>query len=99
MPKLKNKISVIIPLYNQSRYIGSAVDSILSQSYDNLEIIIVNDGSTDDSLSRLDRYGKKIAIINQEILACLRREMLAYWHLQASMFSFWMRTISYIRTN
>ena len=43
-------ISVIIPLYNKSKYIKRAVESILNQSFQNFEIIIVNDGSSDDSL-------------------------------------------------
>lgn len=43
------KISVIIPLYNHADYIREAVDSVLNQSFDNFELIIINDGSTDSS--------------------------------------------------
>ena len=43
------KVSVLIPLYNQERYIDACLDSICNQSYKNLEIVIVNDGSTDRS--------------------------------------------------
>ena len=53
----KSKVSVIVPVYNQKRYLDSCIRSICNQSYKNLEIIIINDGSTDDTLKR----AKKIA--------------------------------------
>ena len=58
-------ISVVIPLYNQKKYISQAIDSILSQSYDNIEIIVVNDGSTDNPKSILKKYHGKIKLIEQ----------------------------------
>ena len=62
---IADKISVIIPLYNQSEYICNAIDSVLNQSYPNVEIIVVNDGSTDNSILKLKRYEGKITLINQ----------------------------------
>ena len=50
------KVSVIIPVYNVSGYIEACIDSILSQTYRDMEIILVNDGSTDDSGKILHRY-------------------------------------------
>jgi glycosyltransferase involved in cell wall biosynthesis len=47
------KASIIIPCYNQGTYIDEAVDSVLNQSYEDFEIIIVNDGSTDEYTNRL----------------------------------------------
>lgn len=53
------KISVIIPVYNASQYINRCIDSILSQTYSDFEIVAVNDGSTDNSLDILKTYESK----------------------------------------
>ena len=49
-------VSVIVPVHNAGRYIGECVDTLLSQTFEDFELICVNDGSTDDSLSILERY-------------------------------------------
>lgn len=49
-------VSVIVPIYNVEKYVGACVDSILMQSYKNLEIILVNDGSTDNSREIIQKY-------------------------------------------
>ena len=62
-------ISVIVPVYNVDKYIGPCVDSILNQSYKNLEIILVDDGSTDNSGAVCDMYATRsenIIVIHQE---------------------------------
>ena len=46
---MDEKISVIVPVYNVEQYLERCVDSIINQTYKNLEIILVNDGSTDNS--------------------------------------------------
>lgn len=46
---MKKKVSMIIPVYNAERYLGRCTESLLSQTYDNIEIILINDGSTDGS--------------------------------------------------
>ncbi|MGP1412122.1 MAG: glycosyltransferase family 2 protein, partial [Peptoanaerobacter stomatis] len=53
---MNNKISIIIPVYNVEKYIERCLDSIITQSYTNLEIILVDDGSTDRSGEICDRY-------------------------------------------
>ena len=61
-------ISVIVPIYNVESYLGECVDSICSQTYRNLEIILVDDGSTDDCPEICDRYALKdsrIKVIHQ----------------------------------
>ena len=58
--------SIVIPLFNKEKYIGRTIDSILSQKFGNFEVIIVNDGSTDSSLSIVSQYtDKRIRIINK----------------------------------
>ena len=52
-------ISVIVPVYNVERYLAACLDSILSQSYRNLEVIVINDGSTDFSLQIAETYAEK----------------------------------------
>ena len=62
------KISVIIPVYNGEKYLKECLDSILSQTMSDIEVICINDGSTDDSLKILSEYQNKdrrIKIINQ----------------------------------
>ena len=53
------KISIIIPIYNVEKYLSECLESIINQSYKNLEIICVNDGSTDKSLMVIKEYEKK----------------------------------------
>ena len=58
--------SIIIPLYNKSAYIEKAVESILAQTFVNFELIIVNDGSTDDSQNKLCQFNdNRIRLIKQ----------------------------------
>jgi glycosyltransferase involved in cell wall biosynthesis len=58
-------VSVIIPTYNRAGIICQTIDNILEQTYKNIEIIIVDDGSTDDTQSRLRQYNDRIRVIIQ----------------------------------
>ena len=63
------KISVIVPVYNVEKYLSECLDSIVNQTLKNIEIICLNDGSTDNSLSILQKYAskdKRIKIIDKE---------------------------------
>ena len=62
-------ITIIIPLYNVASYMRECIDSVLAQTYQNLEIILVNDGSTDNSGEICDAYADKdsrIKVIHRE---------------------------------
>ena len=63
---MKPKVSIIIPVYNGGKYVSMAIDSALRQTYDNIEIIVVNDGSTDDTEKICKSYGDKIKYIKKE---------------------------------
>ena len=53
------KLSVVIPVYNIEDYIGKCLDSVLEQTYQNYEVIIVDDGSTDGTAGVCDEYAQK----------------------------------------
>ena len=59
-------ISVIIPMYNAERFVAEALDNVLSQGIDALEIICVDDGSTDQSATIVQSYGSKVRYYQQE---------------------------------
>jgi glycosyltransferase involved in cell wall biosynthesis len=61
-------VSVIIPNYNYARFVRQAIDSVMNQTHLNIEIIVVNNGSTDNSLEILEDFGDKIQLVNQENL-------------------------------
>lgn len=65
----KPKISVIVPVYNAEKYINRCIQSITAQVYNNWELILVNDGSTDDSLNIINNWCRtdpRIVVINEE---------------------------------
>jgi len=69
MLKTLPKVSIIIPVYNFERFIASTLESAFNQTYENLEIIVVNDGSSDNSaeiVADLQKSHKNLILINQE---------------------------------
>ena len=66
---VKFKISVLMPVYNSENYLTSSIESILSQSFKNFEFIIIDDGSTDNSLEIIEKYkhnDKRIVLIKNK---------------------------------
>lgn len=69
MSKTEALVSVVVPVYQVAEYVGECLDSILSQKYKNVEIIVVDDGSTDGSGKICDEYAEKhhnIRVIHQQ---------------------------------
>lgn len=63
------KVSIVVPVYNVERYVDKCIESMLAQTYTNLEIVLVNDGSTDGSGTICDRWAAKdnrIKVIHKE---------------------------------
>ncbi len=66
---MKKKVSVIVPIYNVEKYLEGAIESIVNQTFKDIEIILVNDGSTDNSQEIIKKYAKKdkrIIVINKD---------------------------------
>ncbi|MBQ7789924.1 MAG: glycosyltransferase family 2 protein [Bacilli bacterium] len=66
---MNDLVSIIVPVYNVYEYLDECLKSLINQTYKNIEIIVINDGSTDKSLSICEKYTKKdkrIKLINQK---------------------------------
>ena len=58
-------VSVIIPTFNRWPLVGAAIESVLVQSYGDFELIVVDDGSTDDTAGQLAQFGSRLLILKQ----------------------------------
>lgn len=56
---MNKKMSIIIPVYNVEKWLGECLESLINQTYSNIEIILINDGSTDNSFEICEQYAKK----------------------------------------
>jgi glycosyltransferase involved in cell wall biosynthesis len=59
-------VSIIIPVYNSEKFLKESLESVINQTYKNIEIICINDGSTDNSLKILEQFSSDIIIVSQE---------------------------------
>ena len=57
-------VSIILPVYNGAEVAGRAIESVLLQTYQNIELVIIDDGSTDESLSMCQKYANKYSFIH-----------------------------------
>lgn len=64
-PGVPGLVSVIIPTYNRAAIVGAAIESVLQQSYGDVEVIVVDDGSTDETRSIVERYGQRVRYLVQ----------------------------------
>ncbi len=63
---LQPLISVILPVFNTEKYLAAAIESVLNQTYANIELICINDGSTDSSLEILKSFGNRLIIVDHK---------------------------------
>src|ERR1051326_205992 len=59
------QVSVIIPTYNSAHYLADAVESVLSQTFQDIEVLIIDDGSTDETETVIQRYGSLVRCFRQ----------------------------------
>lgn len=88
MNKPSPKVSIIIPTYNCSSYLGQAIESVLSQTFIDYEIIVIDDGSTDETLPALNPYQSQIRYIFQPNLGVAAARNRGIAEAQGELISF-----------
>ena len=93
-------VSVIIPTYNRAHYLSAAIDSVLGQMVSDIEVIVVDDGSTDQTRAVLEQYGNRVRPLYQEhcgLIAAVRNHGLREAHGQYVAFldsdDLWLPTL------
>jgi len=84
-------VSILVPLYNQQRYFKTCIRSICNQTYRNLEIVVVNDGSTDNSGAVLDEWSRKdsrIKVVNKSNEGLVKARRDGYRHSTGEYIAF-----------
>lgn len=66
MSPSQDSVSIVIPVYNSKIFLKESLESVLNQTHKNIEIIVIDDGSTDNSLKILEDFSEKITVISQE---------------------------------
>lgn len=66
MPALRPRVSVVIPTYNSAATVKEAIESVLAQTYSNFEVVVIDDGSTDETPSVMRQFGARIRSFRQE---------------------------------
>jgi glycosyltransferase involved in cell wall biosynthesis len=81
-------VTVIVLCHNYGRYLGEAIESALAQTYPNLEVLVMDDGSTDDSLEVAQRYADRVRIISQPNMGMERTANRAVAEARGELFCF-----------
>src|SRR5215467_8654579 len=85
-------VSVVIVNHNYGRYLGECIDSVLAQTYSRIETIVVDDGSTDNSLEVLRSYSNRLTVLARTIKGPRRLAMPALREAPVSGLRFWTPT-------
>jgi GT2 family glycosyltransferase len=85
---MKPTVSVIIPTYNRWPMVGAAVDSVLAQSYREFEVIVVDDGSTDETATELEKLGSRVRYVYQERRGVSAARNLGVRHSRGRLIAF-----------
>jgi len=88
IPPTKGLISVIMPCFNGKKYLREAIESVRQQTYSHVELIVVDDGSTDGSQDILREYGEQITVIKQENQGPYPARNLGLQHAQGEFAAF-----------
>lgn len=91
----KGLISVVVPIYNLAEFLPKCLDSLLNQTFLNYEIILVDDGSMDESPSMCDKYAElyeKVSVVHKKTVDYLLPEMQEFLLLKESILFFLIRT-------
>jgi glycosyltransferase involved in cell wall biosynthesis len=90
---MQSKVSMVVPCYNKEKYIGTMLNSVIAQEWDNIELILVNDGSTDGTRNIITEYESKInmrgyelVIIDQENTGCCAAVHAGLVHMTGEYF-------------
>ena len=59
-------VSVIMPTYNTARYVQESINSVLEQDYPSIQLIVIDDGSTDETVDIIRRYGERVVVLTQQ---------------------------------
>lgn len=93
------KVSIIIPVYNVEPYVARCIDSVVNQTYNNLQIIVVNDGSIDNSLQILNTVRTMMIdckLLQRRMEDCLQQEMRGLNMLWGIIFYLLIQMIGFI---
>lgn len=94
------KISVIVPVYNVEKELPRCIESLLTQTYSNFELLLINDGSSDGSPEIMERYAEKdlrIRTLHKKMAGCPQHAIGGWNRQKANMCALWMRTMLWLR--
>jgi glycosyltransferase involved in cell wall biosynthesis len=87
-PIISPRVSVIIPTYNRACMVGEAIESVLDQNYSSFELIVIDDGSTDQTPDLLRSFGRRIIAIRQENKGVSAARNLGISHASGELIAF-----------